>query len=136
MELTGPDISFEAELDLTLGITVPDPKSHGIKYRAMTKEEHVKENVKRIFKAFNAFWFMPVASGYGKQGIPDFISCYRGRFIAVETKYGKNKTTSMQDLTIERIRECHGVAIIVNESNLDLLYVVLCRIDAILALEH
>ena len=67
--------------------------------------------------------------GYGEAGIPDIVVCYRGYFIAVECKAGKGKTTALQDKNLKQIRDAEGIAIVVNEENLqelqDILNVIL-----------
>jgi hypothetical protein len=34
---------------------------------------------------------------FGRAGSPDIIGCYKGRFIGVECKVGKNTTTPLQE---------------------------------------
>ena len=49
-------------------------------FKIMRNERDVKENVKRVLRAAQptCWWFMPVASGYGRAGIPDFVGCVNG----------------------------------------------------------
>ena len=93
-----------------------------VKFKAMAKEADVKENVKRILKHFNVFWYMPVPNGMGAMGIPDFICCVHGRYLAIETKYGKNDTSAMQKIVIQKIRDSGGVALVVWETGLETLF--------------
>ena len=93
-----------------------------IKFKAMTKEADVKENVKRILKHYNIFWYMPVPNGMGAMGIPDFLCCMHGMFVAIETKYGANKPSPMQALNIGKIRAAGGVALVIWEDSLHTLY--------------
>jgi hypothetical protein len=55
--------------------------------------------------------------GYGRSGIPDIVVCYRGRFIGVECKAGKNQATALQEAELIKIEQAQGIAIIVNELN-------------------
>ena len=82
-------------------------------------EAWVKKKVVDYLKSLGVYYFFPVASGYMKAGVPDIICCIKGRFVAIECKAGKNKTTAIQDKNIEQIRLNGGVAIVVNEDNLD-----------------
>lgn len=50
---------------------------------------------------------------YGTAGIPDIIVCYKGRFVALEAKVGKNQPTPLQAATIEQIRKAGGTAAVV-----------------------
>ena len=61
---------------------------------------------------------MPIGTGYGNSGVPDFLCCIGGRFVAIEAKAGKGKTTALQDDNIRRIRDAKGAAMIFNEENL------------------
>jgi hypothetical protein len=62
---------------------------------------------------------MPVTSGYGSSGAPDFLVCWRSLFFGIECKAGKNTTTALQELNIKAIREAGGKAIVINEDNVD-----------------
>ena len=84
----------------------------------MKNEADVKSEVKKILKSLGAWWFMPVQTGYGVQGIPDFIVCLNGKFVAIETKYGGNKVTAHQAMQMEKIENASGTALIVDEKNL------------------
>jgi pantoate kinase len=64
---------------------------------------------------------MPIGTGYGNSGVPDFLICHKGRFIAVEAKAGTNKPTALQELHLEKIRARGGIALVINETNLDAL---------------
>jgi Holliday junction resolvase len=85
----------------------------------MTPEKKVKTKVVAILKEFGAYYFYPVAGGYGASGVPDIICCYRGRFIGIECKAGKGKTTALQEKNIAQIIATGGKAIVVNEDNID-----------------
>lgn len=84
----------------------------------MTPEGKVKKQIKQILEELDVWLFMPPANGYGRAGIPDFVGCLKGRFIAIEAKAGKGKTTALQDREIQRIKDAGGFVLIVNETNL------------------
>jgi len=84
----------------------------------MTPEGKVKKQIKQILEELDVWFFMPPANGYGRAGIPDFVGCLRGRFIAIEAKAGKGATTALQDREIQRIKDAGGFVLIVNEINL------------------
>jgi Holliday junction resolvase len=86
---------------------------------ASTPESKVKKKVKQILEHHNAYYVMPVTSGYGNSGAPDFLVCYRGRFMGIECKAGKGKPTALQEDNIRRIIDTGGIAIVINESNID-----------------
>jgi len=75
--------------------------------------------VKAVIKAFlktlqTCWWFMPAAHGYGINGVPDFVGCYRGVFFAIEAKApGKLRTlTPLQTAAIYGINGAEGWAIV------------------------
>jgi len=86
---------------------------------ADTPEKKVKTKVKRLLEENGVYHFSPYQAGMGRAGIPDIICCCNGRFLAVECKAGKGKTTPLQDREIEQIRSHGGVALVINENNLD-----------------
>lgn len=84
-----------------------------------TPEGKVKDKVAKILKQYGVYYFFPVTGGFGMSGIPDIICCHNGRFIAIECKAGKNKTTALQDAHLARIRAAGGVAVVINEENVN-----------------
>jgi hypothetical protein len=79
----------------------------------------VKKKIRTILDEFSAYYAMPVGSGYGSSGVPDFLVCCNGRFI--EAKAGTNKPTALQQHNIERIFDAGGYALVINEDNLHVL---------------
>lgn len=89
------------------------------KVTVCTSEAHVKREVAKRLDQIGAFYFMPSASAFGKAGVSDFIGLYKGRFFAIETKFGSNKPTPLQVRFIEQVIEHGGYAMVINERNLD-----------------
>ncbi len=50
---------------------------------------------------------------YGTAGVPDIIACVSGMFYAFEVKTETGETTTLQDVTIRKIRACGGTAVVV-----------------------
>lgn len=100
----------------------------------MKKEADVKAAVKTILNAYGpaVWWFMPVPTGFGVQGVPDFICSVRGRTVAIETKFGKNGLTKYQIKQMEAITASGAAHMVINEDNV---YAVQSIIDGIMALE-
>ncbi len=84
-----------------------------------TPEAKVKAKVKKFLNDVNAYYVMPVTSGFGNSGAPDFLVCYRGKFIGIECKAGRGKVTALQQDNLNRIADNGGVALVINESNID-----------------
>ena len=85
---------------------------------AQTKEAKVKAKIKAILKSHNIYYAMPIGTGYGNSGIPDFLCCVKGRFLAIEAKAGTGVTTALQDKNLQLIREAGGVTAVIRETNL------------------
>lgn len=92
---------------------------------AKTPEALVKDSIKKLLAKYNVYYFMPATGGFGKSGVPDFVCCFKSRFLAIEAKAGKGKTTALQDREIMAIQAHGGHAMVVNEDNLDTLEFVL-----------
>ena len=94
-----------------------------------TPESKVKDKIKAMCKARGAYYAMPVMGGMASNGTPDFLICYKGRFIAVEAKAGKGKATALQLVRLKEIDAAGGIALIVNENGLDMVTEVFNAID-------
>ena len=95
-----------------------------------TPEKKVKDQVVALLKKAGAYYFFPATHGYGRSGVPDIVACVDGVFLAIECKAGKGKPTALQVRELERIRIAGGVAVVVNELNLDMLPPLLERLSA------
>ena len=84
-------------------------------------EVKVKKRIKQVLMDLGAWYCMPMGTGYGNSGVPDFICCIQGTFVAIEAKAGKNTTTALQDREIRRINDAGGLALVVREEGLDTL---------------
>jgi len=96
---------------------------------AKTPERVVKDKVRKLLDELGCYYVMPVTGGYGTQGAPDFLVCHRGRFIGIETKAGKGRTTTLQELNLSRIRIAGGVALVIYEDDIDRLKKCLYEIE-------
>lgn len=88
---------------------------------AATPEAKVKAKIKTILKEHNIYYAMPIGSGYGNAGVPDFLCCVNGYFVAIEAKAGKGVATALQLKNLEQINKAGGYTCIINETNMDYL---------------
>lgn len=90
---------------------------------ALTPEGRVKNQVKKMLTASGAYWYMPMSSGMGRVGAPDFMVCIGGRFAGLETKApGKRgNTTPNQDRELDAIRKAGGIALVIDDPEAQLL---------------
>lgn len=82
----------------------------------MTPEGRVKAAVKAYLKMVGAYWFMPVQGGYGAASL-DFLVCWQGRFIAIETKRPGMRMTPRQVMTSEQMRAAGAVVLVVDDTS-------------------
>lgn len=82
----------------------------------MTPEGKVKKKVKEYLQSIGAWYYMPVSNGMGRSGCPDILVCYKGLFMAFETKApGKIKNVSAnQEREIAAILSANGSAHVVD----------------------
>jgi hypothetical protein len=85
----------------------------------MTPEGRVKKRVKEILFDLNAYFVMPVTGGYGGSGAPDFLICIAGLFYGIECKANGGKPTALQLKHHDDIRKAGGIALIVDETNVE-----------------
>lgn len=84
------------------------------------KEAEVKQRVKKLLDEAGAYWYMVVPTGYGRRGVPDFLVCHKGRFLAVETKRGSISDPSPhQAREMKSIGAAGGHALLINADNLN-----------------
>ena len=86
----------------------------------MKPEAKVKKVVVRQLKLLGAYYFYPVTGGYGASGVPDIVGCYKGKFFGIECKAGSNKPTPLQRKNLTDIELAGGIAVVVNEKNMDI----------------
>lgn len=89
-----------------------------------TPESKVKAKVKNILadmdaKGHRVYRTMPMGTGYGSQGVPDFIVCIDGLFVGIECKSGKGKVTALQQMNLDNIKRAGGLALVINEENIN-----------------
>jgi Holliday junction resolvase len=94
---------------------------------AATKEKLVKQRAVAQLKAMGAYYFYPLTGGFGSSGVPDIVCCLNGRFIGIECKAGKGKTTALQDKNLAAITAAGGVALVINEENVNQLFDLLAK---------
>ena len=82
-----------------------------------------------VLKEARAYYFYPVTGGFGGSGVPDIVGCYHGRFFGIECKAGKNKPTPLQQKNLESIKSMGGVALVINEDNIEDVHIMMQWVD-------
>jgi pantoate kinase len=87
----------------------------------LTPEGKVKKRVKGILTQVGAYYAMPMGTGFGNSGVPDFLVCKQGLFYGIECKAGGNKPTALQLKNLDDIRKAGGIALVIDETNVETL---------------
>lgn len=70
----------------------------------MTSEAAITRAVRAYLQALPETWWMKVTpNGFTSAGIPDFVVCHRGRFLAFEVKAPGNYPTPLQRSQIGKL---------------------------------
>lgn len=86
---------------------------------AKKPETLFKEKVKARLDKIEGIWFFKTQQ-LALLGIPDYIICYKGNFIAWELKKDeKSKPSKLQDFILNKIYEAGGLARIVHPLNFE-----------------
>ena len=85
---------------------------------AATPEAKVKAQIKTILAKHGVYYAMPIGSGFGNSGVPDFLCCVKGRFLAIEAKANGGKPTALQLANLEKITTCQGISRVIDEHSL------------------
>ena len=88
---------------------------------AATPESKVKARIHAALKAAGAYAVNYIGGQYANNGTPDILGVLDSRFIAVEAKAGRGRPTALQLKALRQIDEAGGLALVINESNLEYL---------------
>jgi hypothetical protein len=82
-----------------------------------TPESKVKAKIRAWLKARGIWYCTPIGTGFGNNGVPDFLCCTGGRFIAIEAKApGKRgSTTALQRDQLAAITASGGLAVVIDD---------------------
>jgi len=68
----------------------------------MTPEGKVKAKVKKVLAEVGAYYAMPMGTGMGSSGVPDFLVCKGGLFYGIECKANGNK---IDETNVDTLKE-------------------------------
>ena len=86
----------------------------------MAAEKQFENEIKKFLYQQNC-WLLKYwgGGGYTKSGIPDLLICCNGRFVAVEVKAKTGEPSMLQLVTLKRITESCGVAVLLYPDDFD-----------------
>ena len=83
-----------------------------LKNKGKGEETKLQKSVQKYLESKGAYCFKVHGSAYMKAGIPDIIACYKGYFIGIECKVGKNKMSKLQEEHRDEIVRAGGIHIL------------------------
>jgi len=76
-------------------------------------ETKITEAIHKYLDSVDAWYFKVWGNAFQMSGVPDTVGCYRGRFVALETKTAEGRLRGNQKKRIRDIRKAGGVAEVV-----------------------
>ena len=90
----------------------PEEFVERLKKKGKKEETKLQRKIQDYLESLGAYHFKVHGSAYMKSGIPDIISCYKGFFIGIECKVGKNKPSKLQEEHRDMILAAGGIHIL------------------------
>ena len=87
---------------------------------ARTPEAKVKAHIKKILARHNIYYAMPHGAGFGNAGVPDFLCCWKGKFLAIEAKANGGEPTALQNKHLDEIDKAGGITWVIDEKNVEM----------------
>lgn len=85
----------------------------------MAEEKQFENKVKHWLKAKNIYHFKYFGNAFTTAGVLDLTLCIKGKFVAVELKAEKGKTSPLQEAHIKQITDSGGIAIVLRPSGFE-----------------
>jgi len=77
------------------------------------EEKRIENSIKQWLEANNC-WLIKVQGGSNapSTGVPDILTCIKGRFVAIEVKTPTGRLTKIQQYQMDQINKSGGVAFV------------------------
>lgn len=76
------------------------------------KEKHIENRIKSYLKSKGAYFVKYFGNSFSQAGVCDLLVCYKGRFIGIEVKNEKGKTSPLQEVNLKQIKEAGGISLV------------------------
>lgn len=76
------------------------------------REKNIENKIKSYLKSKGAYYVKYFGNQFSQVGVPDILACYKGRFIGIEVKNEKGKTSPLQDVNLEQIKQAGGISLV------------------------
>ena len=85
----------------------------------MAEEKSFENKVKRWLKSKGIYHFKYFGNAFSTAGVLDLTLCVNGKFVGVELKAEKGKTSPLQEAHIKQIKNSGGIAIVLRPSEFE-----------------
>ena len=83
------------------------------------REKTFENQVKNYLKSKGIWHVKYFANSFTPVGIPDILAVVNGRFVAIELKAEKGRTTLIQEHNIREIKKSGGIAVVLRPSGFE-----------------
>lgn len=82
-------------------------------------ESALQRDIRRYIRSLGGYAVKYHSSEFTERGIPDIICCYKGKFIAIETKRKghKSEQTEYQQIHEQNIKKANGIYLLCDDIN-------------------
>ena len=85
----------------------------------MAEEKQIENKIKTYLKS-KGIWYIKIwGSMFTRNGVPDLICCFQGKFLAIEVKSSIGKMSELQKHEAEKIQKCGGMFYCLRPNNFD-----------------
>lgn len=81
------------------------------------REKNIENKIKAYLKNKGAYYVKYFGNQFSQVGVPDILACYKGRFIGIEVKNKRGKTSPLQDYNIASIKRAGGISLVARSVN-------------------
>lgn len=76
------------------------------------REKNIENKIKNYLKSIGAYYVKYHGNQFSQVGVPDILVCYKGKFIGIEVKNEKGKTSPLQDINLKQIKQAGGISLV------------------------
>ena len=76
------------------------------------REKSIENKIKAYLRSKGAYCVKYHGNQFSQVGVADLLVCYKGRFLAIEIKNETGKTSPLQDVNIQMVKDAGGISFV------------------------
>ena len=76
------------------------------------REKSIENKIKTYLRSKGAYCVKYHGNQFSQVGVADLLVCYKGRFLAIEIKNETGKTSPLQDVNIQMVKDAGGISFV------------------------